>query len=312
MEHVLELSPDTMVIGYIDNATPPALEVESGDTVVFEIAGSGGDAVSENTTLDELVELLQSRAPHAGMHSLTGPIAVRGAKPGQALKVDILDIVPREYGFNFQLPADMQKGLLPDDFPNGRITHYRNNLEDMTIELYPGVVAPLAPFMGILATAPAEPGKHHSVPPWNFGGNIDLAAAVVGTSVYLPVQIDGANFFAGDAHSVQGHGEVCTSAIETAFSRVEVRLEVVDMGPLARPRVETDSSWITLGIDEDLLVASQQAIRDMIELIGAMYSIPREDAYTICSATVDLSISQIVNGVRGVHASLPKSIFVTA
>ena len=309
MRHRLELSPETTVVGFIDKALPPVLTVDSGDIVEFQTGSIGGDRVTPTTTLDELIDYLHERAPRAGAHTLTGPIAVNGAEPGQVLRVDVLALEPREHGYNFQLPLRMNKGLLAEDFPEGRLTHYRHNLETMTVDICPGVRIPLKPFLGIVAVAPDADGPHHSVPPGPHGGNMDLPEVRVGASVYLPIRTDGALFYAGDAHSTQGDGEVCTSAIETAFSSAEVRLEVVDRGPLVRPRVETDDLWITLGLHEDLLEASRQAVRDMIRLLGEEYSIGPEDAYTVCSATVDLSITQIVNGTRGVHASLPKSIF---
>jgi acetamidase/formamidase len=141
---------------------------------------------------------------------------------------------------------------------------------------------------------------------------MDLRDARVGSSVFLPIMVDEALFYAGDAHAAQGNGEVCLSALETSFTRVEVRLVVLDRGPIVGPRVETQDFWITMGFHEDLLLASKQAIRDMIRLLDEEYAIPAADAYTLCSVAVNLSITQVVNGTRGVHASLPKSIFVGA
>ena len=309
MEHVLEFSPDTTVVGAFDNRHAPVLTVESGDTLNFQTGNVCGDGVTPDTTFDEFFEMMTSLPPYAGRHTLTGPVEITGAKPGQVLRVDILELQPRPHGYNFQMPGHLGRGLLPEDFPEGRLRHYVHDLDAMTVELCPGVVVPLSPFLGIVAVAPAEPGPHHSVPPGLHGGNMDVPAMKVGASAYLPVSVPGALFYVGDAHSVQGHGEVGLSAIETAMSSASVRLTVLDRPPLGQPRIETPESWITLGLNEDLLVAAKEAIRDMIALLGEEYGIAPADAYTTCSAAADLAISQIVNNTRGVQATISKSLF---
>ena len=310
MQHRLDLSPETTVVGLFDNRHRPVLTVESGDTVGFQTANIGGDAVTPETTFTEFLAILDGLAPGAGGHTLTGPIEIRGAQPGQVLQVEILDLHPRAHGYQFQLPGERGRGLLPEDFPDGRIRHFQSDLDAGTVELYPGVVVPLAPFLGILAVAPATDGQHSSIPPGLHGGNLDMPALGVGATVYLPVTVPGALFYAGDAHAVQGHGEVGLSAIETAMERATVRLTLLDGPPLDQPRMETPDAWITVGLDEDLLVAAKSAIRDLIALLGERYEIPPADAYTICSAAADLAIAQMVNGTRGVQATIRKSLFM--
>jgi acetamidase/formamidase len=309
VDHRLEFSTRTTVVGVFDRAHQPALTVASGDTVEFQTGNLCGDAVTPETSFDELLDLLAALPAHAGAHTITGPIEVTGAAPGQVLKVDLLTLKPRTHGYNFQLPGHHGRGLLPEDFPQGRIRHYRHDLERMTVELSPGVVVPLRPFLGIVAVAPAAPGPHHSGPPGLHGGNLDVPAMGVGASAYLPVNVPGALFYAGDAHSVQGHGEVGLSAIETAMRKAEVRLSLLDCPTRRRPWVETPDSWITLGVHEDLLTASKAAIRDMITLLGEEHAVGPADAYTICSAAADLAIGQIVNGTKTVQATISKSIF---
>ena len=312
MRHRLDLTPETTVVGSFNNSHAPVLTVESGDILEFQTANIGGDRVTPDTTFEEFFALMSGLPPYAGGHTLTGPVAIAGARPGQVLKVDILTLEPRTHGYNFQMPGHLGRGLLPEDFPDGRIRHYVHDLEAGTVELCPGVVVPLSPFLGILAVAPAADGHHHSVPPGPHGGNMDIPALTVGATAYLPIAVEGALFYAGDAHSVQGHGEVGLSAIETAMRAASVRLTLLDHPSLSRPRIETPDSWITIGLDEDLLIASKEAIRDMIALLGEEYGLAPADAYTTCSAAADLAISQIVNNTRGVQATISKSLFTGA
>jgi acetamidase/formamidase len=259
-------------------------------------------------TLGDVLRLVNDYAGR-GPHSITGPVEVRGAQPGQVLRVDVLELDIDSYGFNLFRPAEFGQGLLPDEFPDGHVYHFHFDLESMTVPFGDHISVDLQPFLGIMGVAPAEPGPHHSAPPGPFGGNLDLRDLVEGTTLYLPVLVDGAGFYVGDAHARQGDGEVCLTALETSMKRARLRLTLVDEEPILRPRAETGGSIITLGLDKSLEVASRQAVLDMIRWLELNSDLTREQAYSLCSIAVDLSVTQLVNGVKGVHAKLPTHIF---
>jgi len=307
--HHLPATADSVTVGILDQAQSPVLTIESGDAVTLETLNHWADAVTPETTLEDVVGLRSIKYEGRGPHSLTGPIEIKGARPGDVLRVDVERLVVREHGFNLSMPGVFDLGLLPDQFPKGWIKHFKHDLDSMTTEFLPGVTVPLAPFLGIMAVAPEKPGPHHTMAPGNFGGNLDIPDITEGATLYLPVWVDGAKFSTGDAHSKQGHGEVCLTAIETAMSEVVLNFSLLEQEGWTQPRVETDNAWITVGLDPDLDVAARLAVADMISLLGSEYQLSRKDAYALCSITVDLSVSQLVNGVKGIQAKLPKSVF---
>ncbi len=301
-EHTLSAQPPNLHTRW-DNSLPPVLAVDPGDTVVFETTCSTGGQLTPNSAVDDLAALDRGR-----VHTLTGPVAVRGAEPGDTLIVQVLEVVPREWGFNFTRP---EAGLLSEDFPlhSLRVLHWRN--ADGSIPFAPGVRLPLRPFMGVCGVAPASPGAHRTRQPGAFGGNMDCRELGPGATLYLPVQVPGALFSTGDCHAVQGDGEVCVSALETAAHRARLRFDLRPGERLPRPRAETATHYITFGFDPDLGVAAQQAVRDMVAHLVRTRALSPIDAYALCSLIVDLRITQAVNGTRGVHAMLPKSIFAS-
>ena len=151
---------------------------------------------------------------------------------------------------------------------------------------------------------PAEPGVHPTSPPRPCGGNLDCTELVEGTTLFLPIPVDGALFSAGDGHARQGDGEVCQLAIECPMERVELTLGVRDDLPLTGPVVRTHDAWVTLGVDEDLDEAAALAVESMLALMERELSLERRDAYALASVVVDLRVTQVVNGVKGVHAVL--------
>lgn len=308
-EHVLRATDETVTVGQLDREFPPVLAIEPGDTVTLETMNHWADGVTPETSIDDVIELRSSKYPEVGPHSVTGPIEVAGARPGDVLRVAVERLVPREHGFNLFMPGAFKLGLLYEEFPEGRIRHFEHDLEAMTTEFLPGVTLPLAPFLGIMAVAPEDPGPHHTMPPGLYGGNLDIPELVEGAVLYLPVQVDGALFSAGDAHSRQGHGEVCLTAIETAMDEARLRFSLLEGREWPQPRVETPEAWITVGLDPDLLKAARAAVRDMMRLLGEQYGLKRDDAYSLCSVAADLSVTQVVNGVRGVQARLSKALF---
>jgi acetamidase/formamidase len=310
-DYRLDATDETTVVGVFDQARPPVMKVESGDTVDMETNTHWGNVIFPDTTLDDIMRLRTDVYPDVGPHTLTGPVEVKGAKAGQVLKVEILELVPRTHGFNLFYPAAFGTGLLPEDFPEGEIRHFEHDLDSMTTAFSSSITIPLKPFLGIMGVAPPDPGPHSTVPPGPYGGNMDLAELTDGTTAYLPIWNDGAMFSIGDAHSKQGNGEVCLTAIESAFHHSRLRLTVMDDRQVERPFAETTDTWITMGFDEDLLVAAKIALRDMIALLEVEYGLSAGEAYSLCSITSDLSITQVVNKTRGVHVSIPKSLFTS-
>jgi acetamidase/formamidase len=163
----------------------------------------------------------------------------------------------------------------------------------------------LHPFMGVMGMPPAEPGIHPTAPPRSTGGNIDCKELVAGSTLYLPIEVPGALFSVGDGHAAQGDGEVCTTAIECPMERVTLTFSLHDGPPPRAPRADTPAGWVTLGFHKDLQEATMLALEAMLDLIMEQYNLSRLDALGMASLVVDMHITQIVNGVRGVHAILP-------
>ena len=241
-----------------------------------------------------------------GPHILTGPVWIEGAEPGDTLEVRIKAIGLRQnWGYNSIRPL---RGGLPDDFPLTRLMQIPIDRERGTCTLPWGVTIPLRPFFGVMAVAPkAAYGRVSSVEPREYGGNIDNKELVPGSSLFLPVQVDGALFSAGDGHAVQGDGEVCLTALETALSG-EFEFHLHKAEQLRRPRAITPTHYITMAFDQDLDNAAREALRDMIRWLGELKGWAAIDAYTTCSLACDLHITQIVDGNKGVHAMFPRAL----
>ena len=159
-------------------------------------------------------------------------------------------------------------------------------------------------FLGVIGMPPPEPGVHPTAPPRVFGGNIDCKELVAGTTLFLPIPVDGALLSAGDGHAAQGDGEVSQLAIECGIERARLTVWVRDEPVISTPIARTDDAWLTFGFDEDLDEAAAIAIDAMLELMGREHGLERPEALALASLIVDLRITQMVNGARGVHARL--------
>lgn len=305
--HVLAASSDTVRVGVIDRAFAPVLHIDSGDEVELQTWGLWANAVSPGSTYDDVVALKEKHAGR-GPHSMTGPIAIRGARAGMLLQVELGPFQLGPHGFNLITPPPASRGLLAHEFPQGQIRHFIFDRARMTTEMMPGLEIPLRPFLGILGVAPAAAGPHISSVPGDFGGNMDCPDLVAGATVFLPIQVDGALFYAGDAHAAQGCGEVCQTAIETSMEKATLRLTVLEQQRLARPHAMTDAHLITLGFHPDLREAAIQAVGDMVTWLELEYGFTRADAYVLCSLQADLAVTQAVNRNNGVHARLPRAL----
>lgn len=307
--HRLDAGADTVHWGYFDAALKPLITVDPGDTVTIStVSGTPiqipkpDSGFNVPAALPAIHKSVQQKL--GGPHILTGPVAVRGAKAGQVLEVRIKAIdLHYDWGYNTIRPL---AGALPDDFHETRIIHIPLDHKRMIGKLSWGAEIPLKPFFGIMAVAPpAAWGPVASPPPRKNGGNIDNKELVAGTTLYLPIHVDGALFSCGDGHGAQGDGEVCITAIETGLIGT-FELHVRPDMTLEWPMAETPTHVMTMAFDPDLDDCVVIALRDMIKLICARTGISREDAYTLCSLAADLRVTQVVNGSKGIHVMLEK------
>ena len=299
-------------ISYVwDNSIEPTLEIEAGETVELEAADASGGQLGPDSTAAEVAGLDFDR-----VNPVTGPVFVRGARPGDVLAVEILELRPREWGWTAIIPGF---GLLADEFTEPWLRISEVSKDHGLVRFADGVNLPIAPFPGTIGVAPAEPGKHSVVPPRRWGGNMDIKHLQAGATLYLPVGVEGALFSLGDTHAAMGDGEVCGTAVETPMD-VVVRLSVrrdfsthypqyeLPAGQLARG--EQSSYHVCTGIHEDLLEATREATRAMIDHLVQRHGRDRSEAYAIASVAVDLRVHEVVdvpNWVIG--AFLPEAIF---
>ena len=305
--HTLAPKPDTVHWGFLDAKVAPRLTIDSGDTVTIDtVSGGPGDIRDTSVMLPHHREICEKLKPSPGPHILTGPVAVRGAEPGDTLEVRIKAIeLTVDWGWNLIRPL---RGTLPEDYPEYRCRIIPIDRGAMTAELPWGARIPLSPFFGIMAVAPpANYGLCSSVEPREFGGNMDNKELLAGSSVYFPVFVPGANFSAGDGHAVQGDGEVCLTALETCLKGTFEF--VLHKGETLRvPRAMTPTHLVTMGFDPDLDDAAKQALREMISWIVSLKGWRPEEAYVFCSLACDLRVTQLVDGNKGIHAMVGRNL----
>jgi acetamidase/formamidase len=303
-EHALDRS---LIHHEWNNAYEPVLSIRSGDVVDFDLLMCGHEQVHEDSSIEDVVWDFDT------MYNLAGPIHVEGARPGDTLKVEILSLTPGPWGWTTVMPG---LGLLPDDFPEAhlQIWDLRNGESAM---LGDTVRVPLRTFLGTLGVALDVPGPVAPFPPNRGGGNMDMRHLVEGSTLWLPILCDGALFSCGDAHAGQGDGEVCVSAIECDM-RASIRL-TVEQRSIAAPSYRVPASAQrapvdyhgTMGIDSDLMVCAQKAVRAMVAWIAEEHGLRPVDAYVLTSVVGDLHIHEIVDaGVWNVGMTVPLDVFV--
>ena len=302
--YVLPATLETTQWGWFDNAQAPVLRVNSGDTVAIETMMHSHNLVVPGTTIEQ-IKKLRTDFPGRGPHTLTGPIYIDGAQPGDVLKVTINKIVPRAYAANFNVPGMF--GEFPKEYPDGQVKYLYLDWDKKVTEFLPGVQIPLRPMPGITAVARKEPGRYSSVPPGEFAGNLDIRDFTEGTSLYVPVFVPGALLWTGDSHAAQGNGEVNLTAIETAYREMNITIEVIKGKPLDFPRIETKTSWISMGFDQDLNKAWDQAKAQTAKLISELRNVPADQAAKLMTTTSDCRVSQVVNIKKGIHCLNPKT-----
>ncbi len=311
--HELKASPATVHRGFFDASLKPVLTIDSGDVVRLETA-TGNPRYFEKLGVPKDKIPAELYAVYEGVdndgrgdHTLNGPIAVRGAEPGDSLEIRIRSV-------DVRLPIAGQgfvpnRGQLPEDFPYEKNRVVWIDVARKMVLFAPGIEIPARPFWGVMAVAPpASMGRVPSGPPGVFGGNLDNPDLGAGSTLYLPVQVAGALLSIGDGHAVQGHGEVSLSAIETSL-KGEIQVILHKQQHLKWPRAETATHYVTMGLHTDLDEAAKIATREMLDWLVQMKGLSRDDAYLLASAAMDLYVTQVVDGTKGVHAMLPKAIF---
>ncbi|BAT58282.1 formamidase [Variibacter gotjawalensis] len=303
----IDAGAETVHWGYFEAGLKPLLTIQSGERVTISTVSGNADQLppppaSVPPALHEIHERVTRRMLPG--HICTGPVAVRGAKAGQVLQVDIEEIdLHFDWGFNFVRPLS---GALPYDFDEFRLIHIPLDRERQIGKLPWGMDIPLKPFFGVMAVAPPPQwGTLSTLPPRPNGGNLDNKELVAGTTLYLPIYVDDALFSVGDGHGAQGDGEVCVTAIETGLIGT-FRLTVRDDMELKWPLAETPTHMITMAFDPDLDDCVVIALRQMIDLICARTGLDRYQAHALCSLTADLRVTQVVNGNKGIHVMLEK------
>ncbi len=308
----LKPTPKTVAWGDYDASAAPVLRVKSGDTVEIQTLLTSspkrleGAADQVEQSLRDIYDQVKDKGP--GGHILTGPIYIEDAQPGDVLEVRIVSVrLAIPYAYNGFGPG---RGFLPEDYPYPKMKIIPLDEKRMVARFAPGIEIPLHPFFGSMGVAPPETtGKFSSNPPWIHAGNLDNKDLVAGTKLYIPVHAAGALFEVGDGHAGQGNGEVDITAMETSLIGTFQFVVRKDMH-LRWPRAETPTQFITMGLHEDLNEATKLAVREMIDFLMSEKHLSRDDAYMLSSVAADLSITELVDGNKGVHMAIPKAIFL--
>jgi len=301
----LEATAQTVHFGFFDGSLPAVFEVESGEEFwINTVSADPAHEVPRDWMPNVIPSIFADAIRGSGPHILTGPVAVKGARPGDVLQIDILEIrVNQPYGYNIVSPL---KGMFGHEQPRQKTTIIPIDVKAGTAEVADGISVPIAPFFGQLAVAPPrEWGRLDSRPPSRHGGNIDNKDLQPGTRLFLPVAVEGALFSTGDGHAAQGHGEINQTAIETGLDgrfRLTVRRDMAVNWPIAT----TPTHLMTMAAHEDLDHAARLAMREMIALLERHYGMDFHDAYRLCSIAADMHVTQFVNGNRGIHVMLPR------
>lgn len=304
LHHIL---PDTRSLhGHFSRELPPVLTVDPGERVRFTTLDAGWGAYEQ---ADPFVapKMFEPRDLERDPgHSLVGPVAIRGAEPGMALEVRILDVRPGRWGWTsaggFPSPLNQRLGLA--DPPQFALRWSIDADAGIATDAR-GRTKALRPFAGVIGLPPDEPGRHSTVPPRFCGGNIDCRELIAGSRLFLPIAVPGALLSVGDGHGIQGDGEVAGPALECPMEAVDVELHLHDTPRLEWPRAETPAGWIAFGFDTSLDEAMMIALDGMLDLMVEQYECDRKEALAFASLAVSLRVTQVVNGVRGVHALLP-------
>jgi acetamidase/formamidase len=299
--HVLEPSRRTLH-GHWSRDLAPVVTVDSGDTVQFGCLDAMWCVERPGEWPWKQFEPRDAKLDEG--HALTGPVAIHDAAPGMVLEIEIGRIVPGAWGWTWSWPQSARAKDLGVAGLRGHPINWDVDPKRLLATDDQGRSVKLRPFMGVMGVAPPEQGVHSTTPPRAWGGNIDCKELVAGTTLFLPVGVEGALFSVGDGHGAQGDGEVCGTAIEIPVRRVDLTFRLRDDLKSTAPRARTTEGWLTFGFDEDLNRATTMALAGMLDLIQEQRGVDRQEALAIASIAADLRITQIVNQSQGVHCVL--------
>jgi acetamidase/formamidase len=305
-----EVRPDAF--NYVwDNSLAPALEVESGEAVELHVRDASDEQIHRDSGVEDVTKL-----DFTHVNPVSGPVFVKGARPGDVLAVELLEFRPPDWGWTAIIPGF---GLLADEYPDPWLRISEVDAETATVRFADGISLPYRPFPGTIGVAPSEPGEHPILPPSRFGGNMDTKHLRAGATLFLPVGAEGALFSLGDTHAAQGDGEVCGTAVEAAMDvvlRLSVRRDFEIQAPQyhlpqrALAQTEESSHHVCTAVGPDLMEGARDAVRATISHLGERYGLDRQEAYALVSVAVDLRIHELVDAPNWVvGAFVPESIF---
>ncbi len=306
-----QVGQDSAHFGW-DNSIAPVLEIEPGEDLELEVRDASGGQLDRDSGLDAVAALDFTR-----VNPVTGPVFVKGARPGDVLAVDILELRPRDWGWTAIIPGF---GLLADEFGEPWLRISEVDANSGRVRFGEGVTLPYEPFPGTIGVAPPEPGEHSIVPPRRWGGNMDTKHLRAGTTLLLPVGVEGALFSVGDTHAAMGDGEVCGTAVEAPMD-IAVRLSVrrdlsVDAPQYVVPEAAAPAErraggfHVCTGVGPDLWEATRDATRSLVEHMVERLGRDRQEAYAIASVACDLRLHEVVDAPNWVvGAFLPLDIF---
>jgi acetamidase/formamidase len=301
--HVLDSDSGTLH-GFFSRDRPPVLAIDAGDAVRFRTLDASWSAGPYTGGANRDRPRVPQYRPGYG-HALVGPITIRGAKPGMVLSVRVDTVIPSTWGTTvaggWPSVFNQRYGIVD----TGVVHAWQLDVSAMVGRNQHGHTVALRPFMGVMGMPPVEPGQHSTIPPRWHGGNLDCKELIAGSTLYLPVPVDGGLFSVGDGHAVQGDGEVSGTAIECPMDRVELTFGLRTDMALRAPVAHTPAGWLTIGLGSTLDDACYAALDSMYELLAKLYSVSRTDAIALSSVAVDVRVTQIVNQIVGVHAILP-------
>lgn len=290
--------------GHFSRDLPPTLTIESGDTVVYSTLEAGWHLTEDSTPTKEPPKFEPRDEKLDNGHALCGPVYIKGAKPGMVLEVRIKDVQTGTWGWSTGggWKSSFNEKLGVTDAPGYEMFWHLDNAARIATNQY-GHKFKMRPFMGVMGMPPDEEGIHQTFPPRFCGGNMDCKELVAGTTLFLPIAVEGGLFSTGDGHALQGDGEVSGVAIECPMSHLELEFHVHETS-LPFPRARTETEWLTFGFHEDLNQAWALALDNMLLSMTEFHGLERKAALNIASLVVDLRITQVVNGVCGVHAAM--------